>query len=105
MRVWREEVFAPVLPVRVFKTIDEAIALSNDTIYGLGGYVFTKDKTTFETISTELNTGAVSHNGISYSAPFNPFGGTKKSGNTRIRGIYGFRGLCNVKVITFDKGV
>jgi len=103
MKVWREEVFGPVLPVVRFETIEEAIELANDTIYGLGGYVFTGNKETFEKISKELKTGMVACNNLAYSAPYNPFGGVKKSGLGRTRGKWGLRGLCNIKVITFEK--
>lgn len=103
MRVWKEEVFGPILPVISFKTIEEAIELANDTIYGLGSYVFTTDKQTFEKVSKELKTGMVACNNLAYSAPYNPFGGVKKSGLGRIRGKWGVRGLCNIKIVTFEK--
>lgn len=103
MRVWEEEVFGPILPVVSFKTLDEAIELANDTIYGLGGYVFTKDKNTFEKISKNLKTGMVSCNNFAYSAPYNPFGGVKKSGLGRTRGKWGIQGLCNIKVVVYEK--
>lgn len=103
MKVWKEEVFGPVLPVVSFKTIDEAIELGNDTIYGLGGYVFTTNKETFEKVSKELKTGMVSCNNLAYSLPKNPFGGTKASGLGRVRGKWGFRELCNIKVVAFEK--
>lgn len=103
MKVWKEEVFGPILPVISFKTIEEAIQLANDTIYGLGGYVFTTNKENFEKISKELKTGMVACNNLAYSAPYNPFGGIKKSGLGRTRGKWGLRGLCNIKVVTFEK--
>ena len=103
MKVWKEEVFGPILPVISFKTIEEAIELANDTIYGLGGYVFTTNKEKFEKISKELKTGMVACNNLAYSAPYNPFGGVKKSGLGRTRGKWGLRGLCNIKVVTFEK--
>lgn len=103
MKVWREEVFGPILPVVSFKTIEEAIELANDTIYGLGGYVFTSNKEDFEKISKELKTGMVACNNLAYSAPYNPFGGVKRSGLGRTRGKWGLRGLCNIKVVTFEK--
>lgn len=102
MKVWREEVFGPILPVVSFKTIEEAIELANDTIYGLGGYVFTTNQENFERISKELKTGMVACNNLAYSAPYNPFGGVKKSGLGRTRGKWGLRGLCNIKVVTFE---
>lgn len=103
MKVWKEEVFGPMLPVVSFKTVDEAIELANDTVYGLGGYVFTTNKDTFERVSNELETGMVSFNNLAYSAPYNPFGGTKASGIGRVRGKWGFRELCNIKIVTFEK--
>lgn len=103
MKVWKEEVFGPILPVISFKTIEEAIELANDTIYGLGGYVFTTNKEKFEKISKELKTGMVTCNNLAYSAPYNPFGGVKKSGLGRTRGKWGLRGLCDIKVVTFEK--
>ena len=103
MKVWKEEVFGPILPIVSFKTIEEAIELANDTIYGLGGYVFTTNKENFEKISKELKTGMVACNNLAYSASYNPFGGVKKSGLGRTRGKWGLRGLCNIKVVTFEK--
>lgn len=103
MKVWKEEVFGPILPIVRFKTIEEAIELANDTIYGLGGYVFTTNKENFEKISKELKTGMVACNNLAYSAPYNPFGGVKKSGLGRTHGKWGLRGLCNIKVVTFEK--
>lgn len=103
MKVWKEEVFGPVLPVVSFKTLDEAIELANDTIYGLGGYVFTKNKSSFEKISNELETAMVSCNNLAYSSPYNPFGGVKKSGLGRTRGKWGIQELCNVKIFVYEK--
>lgn len=103
MKVWKEEVFGPILPVVSFKTLDEAIELANDTIYGLGGYIFTKNKNTFEKISNELETAMVSCNNLAYSAPYNPFGGVKKSGLGRTRGKWGLQELCNIKIFVYEK--
>jgi len=103
MKVWNEEVFAPILPVVSFKTKDEAIALANDTIYGLGGYIFTTDRNTFDEVSSELKTGMVAWNNLSYIIPNDPFGGVKKSGIGRNHGKWGFQELCNIKVVTFEK--
>lgn len=51
MKVWKEEIFGPIVPIVCFKTIEEAINLANDTIYDLGGYVFTTNKENFAKIS------------------------------------------------------
>jgi len=75
MRVWKEEVFGPVLPVVSYKTEDEAITLANDTIYGLSGYIYTASRARAEKLASLMQTGSISHNGTQYSGPHNPFGG------------------------------
>ncbi|MFH1290659.1 MAG: aldehyde dehydrogenase family protein [Nanoarchaeota archaeon] len=103
MRVWKEEVFGPVLPIVMFKTYDEAIKLANDTCYGLGGYVFTEDKNLFQKAASEIQSGMVCLNNASYVKPCNPFGGYKDSGLGREHGKYGFHDLCNIKVVAEEK--
>ncbi len=103
MPVWCEEVFGPVLPVRTFRTEDEAIALANDTEYGLGGYVYTADLDRAERVADALETGMVSINGANYTTPFNPFGGWKNSGMGREHGTWGFHELTQVKVVARPK--
>lgn len=103
MRVWKEEVFGPLLPIISFKTIEEAIELANDTLYGLGGYVFTTNKETYEKISKNLQSGMVRCNNLTYKTPFNPFGGIKKSGLGRNGGRWGLQELCNIKIIVYEK--
>jgi acyl-CoA reductase-like NAD-dependent aldehyde dehydrogenase len=98
MRVWKEEVFGPILPIVSFKSLSEAIELANDTIYGLGAYIYTANKDTFNDISEKVESCMVSHNGLVYLSAFNPFGGIKASGNGRVRGKWGLRELCDVKV-------
>lgn len=105
MRIWNEEVFGPVLPVVSFKTEEEAIELANDTIYGLGSYIYTTDIEKFERIGKRINTGMVGFNNVAYSAPYNPFGGTKRSGIGRTRGKWGLMYLCDIKTISYDKTV
>lgn len=103
MRVWKEEVFGPVLPVVSFKTDEEATRLANDTTYGLGSYIYTKDVKKAEKIGKTLKTGMVSINGVNYVCPFNPFGGYKESGMGREHGRYGLHDLCQIKVIALYK--
>ncbi|MFH1602174.1 MAG: aldehyde dehydrogenase family protein [Candidatus Shapirobacteria bacterium] len=103
MKVWQEEVFGPVLPIVPFKTEKEAIDLANDTQYGLGGYIFTKDKRRAERVAKAINTGMVNINSVSYLLPCNPFGGNKLSGIGREHGKYGLRDLCKIKVVAFEK--
>ncbi|MFA5877365.1 MAG: aldehyde dehydrogenase family protein [Candidatus Paceibacterota bacterium] len=103
MRVWQEEVFGPVLPIIKFKTEEEAIALANDTEYGLGAYVYTKDKVKAERVTAFLQTGMVSINGASYVRPMNPFGGYKHSGLGRLHGRWGFEEVTEAKVVARRK--
>lgn len=103
MRVWKEEVFGPVLPVVKFKTDKEATELANQTTYGLGSYVFTKDKQMARKIAGSIKSGMVSINGINYTLPFNPFGGYKNSGFGREHGKYGFNEVTQIKVVAEDK--
>lgn len=103
MKVWQEEVFGPVLPVVTFETEEEAIELANDTSYGLGSYVFTKDKARMERVARQIQAGMVSQNNLTYLKPSNPFGGYKSSGLGREHGKYGFHDVTQVKVVVTEK--
>ena len=103
MSVWKEEVFGPVLPIVSFSTYEEAIELANDTKYGLGGYVFTKDKQLLKNTIKDLKTGMIAHNNTSYVKPNNPFGGIKESGMSLENGKFGFHDVCQVKIVSMDK--
>ncbi len=103
MRVWTEEVFGPVLPVISFKTEEEAIDLANDTIYGLGAIVFSKDIERAQRVASQINSGTVEINKAIHRLSVNPFGGYKKSWMGREHGVIGFRELCQVKVISQQK--
>jgi acyl-CoA reductase-like NAD-dependent aldehyde dehydrogenase len=103
MRVWKEEVFGPVLPIVKFKTEQEAIEFANQTVYGLGSYVFTKDKEKADRVASLIETGMVSVNGTNYIMPFNPFGGYKNSGFGREHGRYGFHEVTQIKIVAKNK--
>ncbi len=103
MRVWREEVFGPVLPIVAFSTKDEAIALANDTTYGLGAYVFTEDALLYKEMASVLESGMVSQNNLNFVRACNPFGGYKQSGIGREHGKYGFHELTQVKIVATEK--
>jgi succinate-semialdehyde dehydrogenase / glutarate-semialdehyde dehydrogenase len=103
MKVWKEEVFGPILPVVTYSTQEEAIELANDTIYGLGAYVFTESVTTFDAIARELKTGMVQMNNVNYCIPADPFGGYKASGVGREHGRWGFHELIDIKVTSRPK--
>lgn len=103
MKVWREEVFGPVLPVVTFKTDEEAIILANDTEYGLGSQVFTKDLKRAEVFARSIKAGNVDINGVGHFIPENPFGGYKNSGIGREHGVDGLKELCQIKTISMPK--
>ncbi len=99
MRVWKEEVFGPVLPVFPFHTEKEAIELANDTPYGLGAQVFSKDVDRAIRVAGKINAGCVDINEGNHWQPCTPFGGYKGSGKGREHGKHGFQELCQIKVI------
>ncbi|MFH1089753.1 MAG: aldehyde dehydrogenase family protein [Candidatus Uhrbacteria bacterium] len=103
MRVWKEEVFGPVLPVIKFKTEEEAIELANDTIYGLGSRIISKDTERAQRVASQIEAGTVEINQSSRWLSCNPFGGYKKSGMGREHGSVGFKELSQLKVISMDK--
>ena len=100
MRVWQEEVFGPVLPIVKFKTEKEALRLANDTPYGLGSRIFSKDLERARRVASQIEAGVVEINFASHWLSCNPFGGYKDSGMGRELGLMGFRELCQVKVIS-----
>ncbi len=103
MKVYNEEVFGPVIPIIKFKTLEEAIKIANDTEYGLGGYVYTLDKTKYDTVVKKLKTGMIALNNLYYLRPCNPFGGYKKSGMGKNNSEFALKELCNMKVVTYEK--
>lgn len=103
MKVWKEETFGPLLPVVAFKTEEEAINLANNTSFGLGGYVYSKNKNRAINVAKNLKTGNVSINGANYVIPEDTFGGYKKSGIGRTHGKIGMQSLCQTKVIATNK--
>ncbi|KAL4363625.1 hypothetical protein GQ457_04G035770 [Hibiscus cannabinus] len=100
MQIWREEVFGPVLCVKTFTTEDEAIELANDTHYGLGGAVVSKDLERCDRVSKALQLGAVWVNCSQPCFCQAPFGGVKWSGFGRELGEWGLENYLIVKQVT-----
>lgn len=98
MTLAQEEVFGPVLSIMTYDTLDEAIAIANDTPYGLSGYVWGADEKAAYQVATQLRTGMVHINGASLDSAA-PFGGYKASGNGREWGIYGLEDFLETKSI------
>jgi succinate-semialdehyde dehydrogenase/glutarate-semialdehyde dehydrogenase len=99
MRILKEEVFGPVLPIISFKNIREAIKMANDTDYGLSAEIYTSDLKKAKEVSKDLEAGVVAINTDSFFSPEAPFGGYKKSGIGREGGKYGLRELVQIKYI------
>jgi aldehyde dehydrogenase (NAD+) len=98
MTISREEIFGPVLAMFGYETEEEAIALANDTNYGLAGYVQSADLARAQRVAKRLRVGTVHLNGAApdFSAPF---GGYKQSGNGREWGVFGMEDFLEVKAI------
>jgi len=100
MRIAREEIFGPVLVVQPFDDEAEAIAIANDTPYGLAAYLSTGDSERAERVAARLRAGTVHSNGgaLPYGTPF---GGFKQSGNGREGGRFGLEDYLEVKALLY----
>ena len=103
MKVWKEEVFGPVLPVISFETYDEAIELANDTQYGLSGSIYSNDKALTQRAMRDIKAGSIDSNTAHYFQSQNPFGGYKQSGIGRQQGRFGFHEVCQTKIMAYEK--
>jgi len=99
------ETFGPVLCIQKVASEDEAIALANDSEFGLNGNVWTKDKDKGYRMAAAIDTGACSVNdmAVSYGIPAAPFGGKKSSGLGQVNGKKGMRGYCHEMPIVIDR--
>jgi acyl-CoA reductase-like NAD-dependent aldehyde dehydrogenase len=98
MAIFREEIFGPVLTITTYETEEEAIALANDSEYGLSGGVWSGDEERAMRVARALRTGQVSINGGAFNISA-PFGGYKLSGNGRELGVHGLEEFLEIKAI------
>jgi succinate-semialdehyde dehydrogenase / glutarate-semialdehyde dehydrogenase len=99
MRAFSEELFGPVAVIYRVHSANEAVALANDTSYGLGASVYTANEEVALEIADQLDTGMVWINSPEGGGPELPFGGTKRSGVGRELGPYGIEEFVNKKLI------
>ena len=98
MKIWKEEIFGPVLVITTYKSEEEALILANDSIYGLSGGVWSKNEERAIRFAKEMRTGQVSVNGGAFNVSA-PFGGYKLSGNGRELGTHGLNEFLEIKSI------
>ena len=98
MKIWKEEIFGPVLVITTYDDEDEAIMLANDSVYGLSGGVWSKDEERAIRFAKLMRTGQVSVNGGAFNISA-PFGGYKHSGNGRELGTHGLDEFLEIKSI------
>ena len=98
MRIFREEIFGPVLAIIPVDSEEEAIAVANDSMYGLAGAVWAATPERAEEVARQLRTGQVDLNGGAFNTEA-PFGGYKQSGNGRERGRWGLEEFLETKAM------
>jgi acyl-CoA reductase-like NAD-dependent aldehyde dehydrogenase len=105
MAIAHEETFGPVMCVIRAANEDEAVRLANESLYGLGSYVFTKDRAKGRELARRLVAGSTCVNAfaMNYMAQDLPFGGVRGSGFGRLNGREGLHEMCNVKSIIDDR--
>ncbi len=104
MAIARDEIFGPVLSVMPFDTVDEAIALANDTVYGLAASVWTQDIDQALNVTRRVRAGRFWVNTTLAGGPELPLGGFKQSGWGREAGIYGVEEYTQIKSVHIEIG-
>jgi betaine-aldehyde dehydrogenase len=100
MTIAQEEIFGPVVAIIPYDSEEEAVAIANDTIYGLAGAVWSGDVEHAKRVARRLRTGQVNINGGGFNI-LAPFGGYKQSGNGRELGTFGFEEFLEVKSLQY----
>ncbi|RWC00310.1 MAG: aldehyde dehydrogenase family protein [Mesorhizobium sp.] len=98
MRIAQEEIFGPVLCIIPYETVEEAVTIANDTVYGLGAHVQGKDMDAVKEVASQIRAGQVHLNYPAWDSHA-PFGGFKQSGNGREYGLEGMLEYVEVKSI------
>jgi succinate-semialdehyde dehydrogenase/glutarate-semialdehyde dehydrogenase/succinyl-CoA reductase len=101
MRIANEETFGPVAPITIVENESEAVKLANESEFGLGASIWTKDLAKADKMSRRIESGIVSVNNVVISDPRIPFGGIKHSGFGRELSRYGMLEFVNLKSVRF----
>lgn len=104
MRIFQEEIFGPVVGITRFSSEEDALRIANDSAYGLGAAVFTRDIERAHRVASEIEAGMVWINSSQDSEPHVPFGGVKQSGIGRELGEAGLETYSNVKAVHVNLG-
>ena len=99
MSLFREETFGPVAAVIRARDAEHAVELANDSIFGLGGNLWTRDIERGRALASQLESGGVFINGMTASDPRLPFGGVKHSGYGRELSSFGIREFVNIQTV------
>ncbi|MBS9778041.1 MAG: NAD-dependent succinate-semialdehyde dehydrogenase [Gammaproteobacteria bacterium] len=97
-----QEMFSPIIAIRTFATEEEAIAIANDTDFGLAGYFYSKNISRIYRVAEALETGMIGINTGAISTEVAPFGGIKQSGLGREGGKYGIDEYVEIKYLCLD---
>jgi succinate-semialdehyde dehydrogenase/glutarate-semialdehyde dehydrogenase len=103
MPAFREETFGPLAAVIRVRDVDEAIALANDSPYGLGGNIWTRNVDQAKRLARRIESGTVTINGMVASHPRLPFGGVKRSGYGRELSSFGIREFTNIQTVWIEQ--
>jgi acyl-CoA reductase-like NAD-dependent aldehyde dehydrogenase len=103
MKIAREEIFGPVLSVLRYESVDEAIRIANDSIFGLAGGVWSRDIPRALELARRMRTGTVWINDYHLISPAAPFGGYKQSGIGRELGVWGLDEYLQTKYLRVDQ--
>ncbi|MGD9862892.1 MAG: aldehyde dehydrogenase family protein [Pseudodonghicola sp.] len=102
MTIAREEIFGPVLSILAYESVEQAVAIANDTVYGLAAYVQSGSLDNARAVARQLRAGSVYVNGPDWDL-FAPFGGYKQSGNGREYADWGLHDFTEIKgVVGWD---